>query len=134
ERKGFVLLHDDTRKVPLWCAYKMIPAWLSDRPRLDNSAFKPDPDLPRGSRAELSDYRNAGFDRGHMVPSDDMRRSDAIQAECFYLSNMVPQDSLLNERAWKKLEERVRGWIKESDETYICAGPVFGMPLKTIGA
>ncbi|MDE2020048.1 MAG: DNA/RNA non-specific endonuclease [Patescibacteria group bacterium] len=131
--QGFCTLHDNLRKIPLYSIWHMKPEYKSNNPRLPARAFKADPDLPEGGRAELSDYRRSGFDRGHMAPSYDMRRTKAIQAECFYLSNMVPQFPWHNQHPWKDLEERTRQWVQESDDTYIVCGPVFGLDLKTIG-
>jgi endonuclease G len=133
-RKGFVVLHDNQRKIPLWAAYHLTPDYLKNpRPRLPASAFAADRDLLEGGRAELSDYRKSGFDRGHMVPSADMRRADDVQKESFLLSNISPQNSNLNRHAWADLEEQVRDWVRESEEAYIYVGTVPSCTVKTIG-
>jgi endonuclease G len=137
ERRGFVELHDNLRKVPAWCMYRMLPGYASEKPRLPGRAFRADPDLPVSGRAELADYRRSGFDRGHMVPSHDMRRTKPIQRECFYLSNIVPQNSKLNQGYWRELEEQTREWYRRSEETFIQVGPIFGLgdgaQVRTVG-
>lgn len=130
ERQGFVTLHDGLRKVPLWACYRMTIDYLSENPRLPGNAFRPDPDVAAGERSNLADYRRSGFDRGHMVPSHDMRRTKSIQQECFYLTNIVPQNSQLNQGYWRELEELTRTWIRQSEESFIFVGPVFGLSPK----
>lgn len=132
EHRGYVALHDNTRKLPLWCAYRLTPAYLKDRSGRATE-FKTDDKLPEGGRAHPADYHGSGFDLGHMVPSRDMRRTDAIQESCFLLSNIVPQLPDLNRGPWKELEIRTRSWVKMSEESFVYVGPLFGVQLKTIG-
>ena len=58
------------------------------------------------------DYKGSGYDRGHMCPSADMKWSPAAQRDCFYMSNICPQDRSLNSGAWSKLENACRRWAK----------------------
>ena len=65
EREGYVLLHDSLKKVPLWVSYHLTRQHLQGtQERIDR--FKPDPDLQVGKKAELSDYKGSGYDRGHI--------------------------------------------------------------------
>jgi endonuclease G, mitochondrial len=86
-------------------------------------------------RAELSDYKGSGYDRGHMAPSADMKWDQHAMIECFYLSNIVPQVGKgMNQGIWKDLEEKVRRWAIARGELFIFTGPVYeGYPKETIG-
>jgi len=54
-RLGYALSHDADHKVPDWVAYHLTrDKVIGIYPRSNN--FRPDPDLPRGERAELKDY------------------------------------------------------------------------------
>lgn len=131
-RKGFLLAHDPVRKTPIWVSEYLSREKATasmDRP----DAFKPDPDLPVGKRAELSDYKKNGYDRGHMVPAADMRWDIQVMNECFYLSNMVPQVGKgMNQGIWKDLEENVRRWAVSRGELYVFTGPIYGDGGKTL--
>lgn len=122
-RQGFVLLHDNERKVPLWVAFRLKSDYISTNKR--EGDFEPDPDLQEGQRAELSDYRGSGYDRGHMAASGDMRRSPSIQKESFYLSNIVPQHRTLNQSLWADIEKKMRDYAKQYGDVYIFVGPVY---------
>ncbi len=103
------------------------------RPRADE--FLPDPDVPAPHRVTTEDYKGSGYDRGHMVPAADMKWSSAAMRECFYMSNMCPQDGGLNSGPWKKLEEACRRWASREGSVYIVCGPIYnkGRKHKTIG-
>ena len=133
-RKGFLLSHDAARKTPLWVAERATRERLKSKlKRSDN--FQPDAELPRGSRAELSDYRGSGYDRGHMAPAADMAWDERAMSESFYLSNMVPQVGAgMNRGIWAELEKKVRRWVQERGELYVYSGPIYKPgEVKTIG-
>ncbi len=96
--------------------------------------FFPDPDVPLPHRVTTDDYRGSGYDRGHMAPAADMRWSQTAMRECFYMSNMCPQNHTLNAGAWAKLEGACRRWAKKEGSVYIACGPVYKQTRRrTIG-
>ena len=123
-REGYVLSHDNSKKVPLWVSYHLTTQHLQGVQERVNK-FKADPELPVGGRAELSDYKKSGYDRGHMAPAGDMKRSYKVMIESFYLSNMCPQAPSLNRGLWKTLEEKIRDFARTKGEVWIICGPVF---------
>ncbi len=84
--------------------------------RTDN--FRPDPKVITGS-ASLADYKGSGYDRGHLAPAADMKWSENVMSESFFMSNMSPQKPGFNRGIWKSLESIVRTWAIENDEIYI---------------
>jgi endonuclease G len=133
-RKGFLLAHSSEHKTPLWVIEHLTAEKAKAKlPRYNK--FKADPDLKKGERAELADYKNSGYDKGHMAPSADMQWNQKAMVECFYLSNMVPQVGKgMNQGIWKDLEEKVRNWAIGRGELYIFTGPIFEGGIKnTIG-
>lgn len=103
--------------------------------RLDN--FRPDFRVPKSFRADLSDYRRSGFDRGHLVASADLNDENLQNSETFLLSNMSPQTPAFNRRKWRMLESAVRELDLKVDvlETYVITGPIFDFetPILMIG-
>ena len=132
-RKGYLLAHDPYCLSPIWVAEHLTSQKASGTLTRKDS-FKADPDLKKGERAELTDYKGSGYDRGHMAPSGDMAwDADAMQ-ESFYLSNMVPQNPNMNEQIWKNLEDKIRQWAIDRGELYIYTGPIYDADeVDTIG-
>jgi len=93
--------------------------------RLDN--FRPDFRIPKRFRADLSDYSDSGYDRGHLVASANQNDEDIQNSETFLLSNMSPQTPDFNRRKWSELEAAVRTLDKKPAvlETYVITGPIF---------
>jgi endonuclease G len=133
-RKGYLLAHDSTNKTPIWVIEHLTAEKAKGTlPRYNK--FQADPDLEEGERAELSDYKGSGYDKGHMAPSADMRWDQQAMEECFYLSNMVPQVGKgMNQGIWKNLEEDIRQWSIDREELYVFTGPIYdGGTKKKIG-
>jgi endonuclease G len=107
-----------------WVAYYLSEQNLQGNQRRTDD-FRPDPELPVGQRSELTDYRNSGYDRGHMAPAAAFKRSREAMSATFLLSNMSPQTPALNRNIWRILEEQVRQMVNENSEGWIFTGNVF---------
>lgn len=121
---GFELLFNENARIPEWTAYELTAEEVSGTaPR--GRHFDIDPDV-RGVQANNDDYRNSGWDRGHMVPAGDMKLDDQMMRESFYFSNICPQNRNLNGGDWKTLEELCRIYAQKYGKIYIVCGPIIG--------
>lgn len=130
-RKGYTLEYSEAHEQALWVAYWTCRAHLEGTwPRCNHFRF--DMDVPSGS-AMREDYKDSGYDRGHLCPAGDMKWDSLAMCETFLLSNMSPQLHAFNDGIWKRCEERVRNWAQEYDSLYVVTGPVLRSGLPTIG-
>ena len=129
-RTGYALEHSSVDKIPLWvCEHVESSELTGTADRRDK--FGPDPKLPQGQRAELSDYNASGFDRGHMAPAANQKKSQPRNNETFFLSNMAPQVGAgFNRSTWAKLEDLTRSWVKDGTvvSAWVITGPIFDDP------
>ncbi|MCX8014421.1 MAG: DNA/RNA non-specific endonuclease, partial [candidate division WOR-3 bacterium] len=124
--KGFFIInYNDKWKIPDWVAYQLDTFELKGTVSRQAGKFKPDSSLPVGMRAELIDYENSGYDRGHMAPAGDFKRSRAAMLTTFLLSNICPQTPELNRKIWRKLEESVRKQVTLNGKAWIVTGNIF---------
>ena len=113
-----------------WVYYVLTPEMLKgNATRTDN--FRADPKISTGS-AQLTDYKNSGFDRGHLVPAGDMKVNNLAMSERFYMSNMSPQSTSFNRGIWKKLETLIREWASK-EKIHIATGGILVNGLQEIG-
>jgi len=100
-------------------------ALLTKTARLND--FRPDLRVPKQFRADLSDYSESGYDRGHLVSSADQESAELQNSETFLLSNMSPQKPEFNRRKWEDLERSVRKLNEQKGilQTFAIAGPIF---------
>lgn len=135
-RKGYLLSHDAARKTPVWVVEHLTRDRALHKVTGRSDDFRADQDLPEGRRAELSDYRGSGYDRGHMAPAADLAWDEQAMSESFYLSNMVPQVGVGNNRGiWMELEKKVRNWAVKRGELYVFSGPIYRKDdTETVGA
>lgn len=80
----------------------------------------------------IQNYRNSGYDRGHMAPSGDMGDYES-QVKTFVPQNLVPQTRQLNSGKWNWIEGQVRQMAVQYGEVYAVTGPYFQGRTKTIG-
>ena len=124
-KKGYILAHDPELKTPIWVVERLTTEKANSSLARSNN-FRADSDLNVGERAELSDYKRSGFDRGHMAPAGNMKWDQQAMSESFSLSNIVPQVGKgMNQGIWRRLEERVRRWVINRGEVYIYTGPIY---------
>ena len=112
-----------------WAAYKLEKFMLVKNAKRKND-FRPDPKISTGS-STLSDYRNSGYDRGHLAPAADFTYTPVTLKETFFMSNMTPQAPQFNRGIWKDLEEQVRRWAEEYGRLYVICGPVLDEPAES---
>lgn len=129
---GFTLCYNKTHEQSNWVAYQLTAAETQGTAKR-STKFKPDPKV-KGGTATDADYKQSGYDRGHLAPAADMSWSETAMQESFYYSNMSPQVPSFNRGIWKKLEEQVRNWAVQFDEIYVASGPVLTAGLPHIGA
>lgn len=129
---GYTVSYNSDWKIPNWVAYELTKEEVEGiLPR--SNTFTPDPEVLSGKTATTYDYRNSGWDRGHMAPAGDMKWSELAMKESFYLSNICPQNKNLNSGVWKNLEEQVRGLASQKEKIYVVCGPIVSEQPQTIG-
>lgn len=131
---AFPVLHSGQSRTPLYVAERLNRKTLQGAHQKRKDKFFADARLPRAERAELEDYKNSGYDRGHMAPAADMATPESM-AQSFSLANMVPQARLNNRKAWAKIEKDTRKYVlRAQGDVYVISGPVFDAAPATIGA
>ena len=122
ERSQYVLSYNSDRGTANWVSWQLNADWLGDTERQDN--FRQDGGIPAGAyQVTPNDYRNTGYDRGHIVPSGDRTRSVQDNSATFLMSNILPQAPQNNRGVWRELEEYSRDLVYQFDRTlYIIAG------------
>lgn len=120
----YTLSYSKQNKQAEWVIYLLTRENVQNTRSLRSDDFRVDP-LITSASASLEDYKNSGYDRGHLCPAADMSFDTKAMSESFYLSNMSPQNPSFNRGIWKSLEELVRSWAIQEDSLYVVTGPVF---------
>ena len=123
---AFAILHSGESKTPVFVAEKLNKASVADADEKRTNRFFADARLRSAERATLADYKDSGYDRGHMAPAGDMPTAQAM-AQSFSLANMVPQAPEHNRGVWaKSVEMATRSYVRRADgDVYVITGPVY---------
>ena len=131
---GFAVLHSGETKTPIFAVEYLDRFTLEQGRRVRRSNhFYAEARLPGNERAEVEDYRNSGYSRGHMAPAGDMGSIEG-KAQSFSLANMAPQDVELNNGAWNDIEQDTRKYVQRAQAgVYVFTGPVYSKDTYAIG-
>lgn len=130
--RGFNVSFNPVHHIPNWVAWELTPQEVRTSVTSRRDKFRPDPDVP--GCPIPADYRNSGFDRGHIAPAADMKWDTLAMHHASYLTNICPQSHELNQGAWMTLENLCRQRALIDSSLIIIAGPVLSMPpIDTIG-
>ncbi|WP_437601752.1 DNA/RNA non-specific endonuclease [Sorangium sp. So ce590] len=122
----YALSYNRSRNVANWVSWRLDAASFGDTPR-HRGKFLADAALPDGwYRVQHDDYTGSGFDRGHMVRSEERTRTPDDNKATFLLTNILPQRHDLNAGPWLRLEEACQELAqKERRVLFVIAGGLF---------
>jgi endonuclease G, mitochondrial len=122
---------DRTLHYPVLVHWLLTKSDLSCTSRIKrDSKMKPDPLLLQYTNLDKY-YKKSGYDKGH---NDDAAGNGCNQQdmhECFYFSNITPQEPNLNRSNWKNLETHTRSLALQNDTVEVWCGS-YGF-IKKIG-
>jgi endonuclease G len=130
----YALSYNKVKNVPNWVSYSLNAGHFGDVPRFKGK-FLADESLPAGVyRVRHEDYVGSGYDRGHMVRSEERTRTPEDNKATFLLTNVLPQYHDLNAGPWLRLEEHAQDLAqKEKRQLYVITGGIFTKKPETIG-
>ncbi|MBV6406041.1 MAG: DNA/RNA non-specific endonuclease [Flavobacteriales bacterium] len=123
EHPGHMLVYSERHEQARWTAHIATPDVVTGNlARIDT--FLMDPKVRSGT-STVEDYWNSGFDRGHLVPSADMRWNKQALTATYLYSNVSPQRPEFNRGSWGDLEDWVRRTVRYGGErVFVITGPV----------
>lgn len=128
---AFTISYSEENEQAEWVAYELKKSDLSKN-EFERPYFIEDKKVKTKS-ADWRNYKNSGYDRGHLCPAGDRRMSFEAYNETFLTSNISPQDHDFNSGIWNNLEQKVRYWAEKYDGVYVVTGGVLTGNMKTIG-
>ncbi len=122
----YALSYNKFRNTANWVSWDLNADWYGSVPRYKGK-FITDTTLPKDfTLIKNNDYNYSGFDRGHMVRSEERTKTVEDNKATFLLTNILPQTPDLNRGPWLKLEDFCENLCKkENKELYIVAGGIF---------
>jgi len=128
----YALSYNPARGGADWVSWNLNASQFGDAERCN--CFAGDTSLPRGVPVVVSsDYTGSGFDRGHMVRSEERTRTPEENRATFLMTNILPQTHDLNAGPWLRLEEHLETLARrDGREIYIVAGGIYPSNLPTL--
>ena len=136
--RNYSVCYDVDRHISHWVAYPIFKK-VYETPvlsRVNDFNYDPNDQLPViptrdqqyiGTGGNGRGYGAWGYDRGHMLPQASRYNNYEPNRMTYYGTNMMPQNSTLNQNIWASLEGKVRGWggLQSYDTLYVVTGAAF---------
>jgi len=136
--RNYSVCYDVDRHISHWVAYPIFKK-VYETPvlrRVNDFNYDPNDQLPviptRDQQYIVTGgngrgYGARGYDRGHMLPQASRYNNYEPNRMTYYGTNMMPQNSTLNQNIWASLEGKVRGWggLQTYDTLYVVTGAAF---------
>lgn len=136
--RNYSVCYDVDRHISHWVAYPIFKK-VYETPvlsRVNDFNYDPNDQLPViptrdqqyiGTGGNGRGYGAWGYDRGHMLPQASHYNNYEPNRMTYYGTNMMPQNSTLNQNIWASLEGKVRGWggLQTYDTLYVVTGAAF---------
>lgn len=120
--KAFAILYSPKSKTALYVAEHLTADTIKQARQLPRQdSFRAEPRLPDDIKANLSDYKSSGYDRGHLAPNGNMADVQS-QADSFSLANIIPQNRDHNRKVWADIESHVRDLTVKYGQSYVVTG------------
>jgi len=113
-------------KGPSFVWYRLSKNTINKKNIVKRYKFKTDSRLPKLFRVTGSDYKNSGYDRGHLASDASFDYSDAALNAVYVYSNIIPQKHKLNAYVWGGLEKYARYVTLKLKYTYIVNLVLYG--------
>lgn len=96
--------------------------------------FQIDPEINDNLQPSIKEFGSSGFQRGHIVASEDRICSMDVNGQTFYMTNMQPQIGKFNIGIWEKMEEKIRSFTQTAYDTmYVCKGGTIDKSEQILG-
>ena len=136
--RNYSVCYDVDRHISHWVAYPIFKK-VYETPvlrRVNDFNYDPNDQLPViptrdqqyiGTGGNGRGYGAWGYDRGHMLPQASRYNNYEPNRMTYYGTNMMPQNSTLNQNIWASLEGKVHGWggLQTYDTLYVVTGAAF---------
>lgn len=136
--RNYSVCYDVDRHISHWVAYPIFKK-VYETPvlsRVNDFNYDPNDQLPViptrdqqyiGTGGNGRGYGARGYDRGHMLPQASRYNNYEPNRMTYYGTNMMPQNSTLNQNIWVSLEGKVRDWggLQTYDTLYVVTGAAF---------
>lgn len=127
----YTISYNESHEQAEWVAYELKKENVKNN-NFRRPYFVEDPKVATGS-ADWRNYKNSGYDKGHLCPAGDMEFALNAYNDTFYTSNISPQLHDFNAGVWNRLEQKVRFWAVKYNGVFVVTGGVLKTPLKKIG-
>ena len=127
----YTLSYNEEFEQSEWVAYELKKSYIKNN-NFRRPFFIEDAKVTTGS-ADWRNYKNSGYDKGHLCPAGDMEFAIDAYNDTFLTSNISPQLRDFNNGIWNRLEQKVRYWAVKYDGLYVITGGVLKESSRTIG-
>ena len=121
---AYDITFDTVLKEPVQSHYILLSKNWGVKKSNRSANFYQDSFVPNRLQGSNKDYKNSGYDRGHLSPNNDFRYSKKTEKESMVYTVVCPQNRWFNEHLWLSVENYVRR-IQQKYDVEVWTGTIF---------
>ena len=121
---AYDITFDTVLKEPVQSHYLLLSKNWGVKKSNRSANFHKDSFVSSRVQGSKKDYKNSGYDKGHLSPNNDFRYSRKTQKENMVYTNVCPQNKWFNEHLWLAVENYVRN-IQKKYDVEVWTGTIF---------
>jgi len=107
------ICYSNEHKSALKVDYVLMVEYINTNNIKKRPGFRIDPRLNRKFASSSRDYRNSGYDRGHIMPDASTDHEWMILSQSYLMSNIVPQTRSANRKHLFSIEKEERKLVEK---------------------
>ena len=103
-------------KSPVVVSYALTRSGATGRDIKKRMSFRVSREIPKKYRSSSRDYKNSGYDKGHLASDASFDQTKKMLRSTYYYHNAVPMHRRVNRQYWLKAErfERLIATVREA--------------------
>ena len=123
-KQSFAIGYSTTSKIAIWTAHVIESRTLKMPKIARKNLFKLDPTISKHVQSSPRIYAGSGYDRGHLVPFEDLAYSAEEASKSFLMTNIIPQIPHNNRQIWRSVESFTRKVATKNKKIFVITGTV----------
>ena len=133
DKQVYTICYDYKAKGAKYVAYTLDGSKVNAGNTRKRPSFYTEKNIAKKYRSTNKDYKNSGYDTGHLASHASFDYSEKIKRKTYSLANVIPMAPMVNQYHWSKAERLERKVATKLGGASVINGVIYSSNPKRIG-